>query len=708
MIRPVARFMHPAWLGAALGLLGTACASGGEATTPATDSNTIDPTTTGGGGGSQGGQGQGGNDTTTTSAGGGGTTSTTTTTSAGGSGQGGQAQGGQGQGGQQNTGCVDNTSCDDGDSCTMDTCSSGVCQHQGLPTDDGSACTVDGCDPKTGVFHKPIATDDGDACTVDLCDPVKGVVHTAVNTDDGNACTADACDPKSGVTHSLVATDDGDACTIDACDPVKGVSHTAVSTDDGNACTIDSCDPKGGGVSHALVPTDDQNVCTIDACDPKTGVSHTPIAVDDGNACTADACDPKGGVTHVAVSSDDGDPCTVDSCDPKSGPTHSPLCGVGQVCNAGVCSNVGGTPKVYLASANGTAGFYAYDVQKNTWATLASPPSVTYSQLTTDGTNVYEMGSDNNVYKFTPGAGTWTKVQAGPGAETASPIGFFKYANGTFYYVKDGGSSLRWSTGGAWSTVSLSTSASSAGSYDAATGNLYIRSYGNLGVMVFSTASKSVTKTWSNPTSTWENGRTGSYYGGFFYARGGAQGDAAFTKIDMGTGAATLTAIKPTEYHTSTDVNPATGDIYVGPYQPSGLTFQVYKTASNTLSSLASLPAAVSNHSTVVFVSGGAQKQKVGQYSVSDGPAWGSNPPTYTCLEACAKIFGGNAAEYACSTQANVIDNKANTSIWGISNCQIAAENFKINTFYDCGASNCSQSAYVSDNCSNGTNYCWK
>ena len=706
MRRPAVRFVHRAWLGAALGAFCTACASGGVATTPSTDSNTIDPVATGSAGGGQGGgSGQGGD----TGAGGSATTtsSSSSTTSAGGAGQGGQAPGGSGQGGSVNTGCVDNTGCDDNDSCTIDTCLGGVCQHQGLPTDDGSACTVDGCDPKSGVSHKPIPTDDGDACTVDSCDPVKGVTHTAAPTDDGNACTADSCDPKGGVSHALVPVDDANACTVDSCDPVKGVSHTAVSTDDGNACTADSCDPKGGGVSHTLVPTDDGNVCTIDACDPKAGVTHAPVAVDDGNACTTDSCDPKGGVSHVAVAVNDGDPCTVDTCDPKIGVSHAPLCAANQVCNAGVCSVVGGASKVYLTSSNGTAGFYGYDVAKNTWATLASPPSVTYSQLTTDGTNVYEMGSDNSIYKYAPAAATWTKLQAGPGAETGNPIAFFKYANGTFFYANDGGTTINWSqNGGAWTTVNVATSPSSAGSYDAASGNLYIRAYGNLGVFAFSTASKSITKTWPNATSCGENSRSGSFYGGFFYEREWSQ---PFVKVDMATGVSTSTGVKPSEGHTATDVNPANGDLYIGPYEPTGLTFQVFKTASNTLQTLAPLPVAVTNHSTVVFVSGGAaQKALAGQYNVNDGPLWGTNPPTYTCLEACAKVFGGNAASYACSTPPNVIDNKANTSIWGVSNCQIAAESFKLNASYDCGSANCSQSAYVSDNCTGVPNYCWK
>lgn len=102
------------------------------------------------------------------------------------------------------------------------------------------------------------------------------------------------------------------------------------------------------------------------------------------------------------------------------------------------------------------------------------------------------------------------------------------------------------------------------------------------------------------------------------------------------------------------------------------------------------------------------QPQLVGHYNCSDGPQWGNNPPTYTCQEACAKVFGGNAVDYSCSTQQGMIDHMANTSIWGIGGCQVANEDYKKNNFYNCGGANCSQSAYVTDNCVPGLNYCFK
>lgn len=98
----------------------------------------------------------------------------------------------------------------------------------------------------------------------------------------------------------------------------------------------------------------------------------------------------------------------------------------------------------------------------------------------------------------------------------------------------------------------------------------------------------------------------------------------------------------------------------------------------------------------------------VGQFNVNAGPAWGSNPPTYTCQEACALLFGGVAGSYQCSISNAMITRTANTSIWGVAGCPIAADTFKRGVTYNCGSANCSQSAYVSDNCAAGINYCFR
>ena len=99
----------------------------------------------------------------------------------------------------------------------------------------------------------------------------------------------------------------------------------------------------------------------------------------------------------------------------------------------------------------------------------------------------------------------------------------------------------------------------------------------------------------------------------------------------------------------------------------------------------------------------------MGSYQVNQGPLLSSNPPTYSCVEACALLFGGSAANYNCSTNNAAVDHQAWLSVNG-DGCVMDSEKFKKNTFYGCHGVGCAESAYVADNCVGGqTNYCfWK
>lgn len=99
----------------------------------------------------------------------------------------------------------------------------------------------------------------------------------------------------------------------------------------------------------------------------------------------------------------------------------------------------------------------------------------------------------------------------------------------------------------------------------------------------------------------------------------------------------------------------------------------------------------------------------VGSFAVDDGPVWTTNPPTYSCLEACAQVFGGVAGDYSCSTSSTAIDHQAFADGWGDNQyCSTpVAETFKVNTSYDCGSTGCSYSAYVSDHSCGAVNYCY-
>lgn len=75
-------------------------------------------------------------------------------------------------------------------------------------------------------------------------------------------------------------------------------------------------------------------------------------------------------------------------------------------------------------------------------------------------------------------------------------------------------------------------------------------------------------------------------------------------------------------------------------------------------------------------------------------------------------LFGGVANDFACSTNSQSIDNQAYVDGWGDSQYCVnpVAEDFKVNTFYDCGSEGCAYSAYVDDHggaCSSAVNYCY-
>jgi hypothetical protein len=104
----------------------------------------------------------------------------------------------------------------------------------------------------------------------------------------------------------------------------------------------------------------------------------------------------------------------------------------------------------------------------------------------------------------------------------------------------------------------------------------------------------------------------------------------------------------------------------------------------------------------------------VGHFAVSDGPHWTTNPPTYSCRQACALLFGGAASNYRCSVNPTSItgtawaDGYADTSHCGASGGTPVADNWKVGTNYNCGSAACSFSAYVSDHSCSSVNYCYR
>lgn len=103
----------------------------------------------------------------------------------------------------------------------------------------------------------------------------------------------------------------------------------------------------------------------------------------------------------------------------------------------------------------------------------------------------------------------------------------------------------------------------------------------------------------------------------------------------------------------------------------------------------------------------------IGSYRVSDGPHWYSGGVlSYSGIEACALLFGGDPEDYHTSTNGedpNLINYKAWLDGYGDTTyCGTPAdETFKKSEYYDCGYGSCSFSAYVSDHGCSNVNYCF-
>lgn len=114
---------------------------------------------------------------------------------------------------------------------------------------------------------------------------------------------------------------------------------------------------------------------------------------------------------------------------------------------------------------------------------------------------------------------------------------------------------------------------------------------------------------------------------------------------------------------------------------------------------------------TTETVTGDTDFEPIGSFKIEDGPNWTTNPPVYSCIEACALLFGGDASEYHCSTNQNNLNFQSYVSGWGDATfCNSPKdEDYSKGTNYNCGSAGCAYSAYVLDNCNSGEkNYCWK
>ena len=129
--------------------------------------------------------------------------------------------------------------------------------------------------------------------------------------------------------------------------------------------------------------------------------------------------------------------------------------------------------------------------------------------------------------------------------------------------------------------------------------------------------------------------------------------------------------------------------------------YYVYYLPSTSYCSLAYVSGSTTTYS-CPYSYGGHCYTYAGSYNLGMGPAYGSNPPTYTCQEGCAARFGGSYGSYRCSTNSSSITATANVDRYGYV-CSVQADTYKTCSTYTSGC----YSAYVSDNCTGSINYCF-
>jgi len=466
----------------------------------------------------------------------------------------------------------------------------------GEETDAETTTSDTGTDTETTT-----TTSDTDATTSGCMDGSEGCPCDRGECDDDLVCEEDLCvaPPPAGCGNGTLEEgeecDDGPEngnsaacksnCTLQVCG--DGAVGPGESCDDGNddddgcnnACELASC---GDGKLDQGEECDDGNDDSSDGClntckAASCGDMFTQQGVeecDDGNGVNSDECTAQ---CTVAICGDSYVLEGVEECDDGN---QNPDDGCSDQCELS-------ERQVYLVNANNGLKFYRYDIVSDLWSTKASLPSPTRTQLTNDGTYVYAMGVDNRVYKYNPESGQWADEMEGPGDVVANAVGFFEWFSDGFYYLNDGDSTMHVHRGNVWSSFDLGGEGSSAGTYDMANDELYIRTMWEMGFRVVDTTDDSIARVITDMTHVAENSRTGSYSDGDFYVR---TTSGPLQRLDAQSGTKINTMASPLSSDSGSDTDFMTGYIYLLGISGQNTGFQRYDPADNSFTKLAEPP----------------------------------------------------------------------------------------------------------------------
>ena len=86
--------------------------------------------------------------------------------------------------------------------------------------------------------------------------------------------------------------------------------------------------------------------------------------------------------------------------------------------------------------------------------------------------------------------------------------------------------------------------------------------------------------------------------------------------------------------------------------------------------------------------------------------SWRNRPATYTCIESCSLVFGGEPSDYSCSTVETFVNNQAYYQVYGEAEAVIDVEDADLDC--DTYTSHGCKTAYVGDHLwLEERNYCW-
>jgi hypothetical protein len=135
-----------------------------------------------------------------------------------------------------------------------------------------------------------------------------------------------------------------------------------------------------------------------------------------------------------------------------------------------------------------------FDTSTNAWSSVAALPTSNTTQLASDAGSVYSLTEDGNIYRYDITNDQWLFEKAGPtGSSGRHAISIFDVHDGEFFWGDDGSSTLHYTVGGAWASISTPGQVSSGSDIDAANDRLLIRSYANIGFMSFDIATNTLT-----------------------------------------------------------------------------------------------------------------------------------------------------------------------------------------------------------------------